>query len=352
MGMAADRRRLGRYFCEQDFLRVGLGLGRKKMATNMVTKFVPRSVKRKEDTTLKADLSRNCNIAHDRHLHPKKAKLIDERALSSDSSLGKQMIGGGANETSVTNDHSLDEGQCDDEEETVSYSKNQRWPTPGEPVCVMCGRYGAYIVDQTDEDVCSLECKARHLKSIARKKDEDLLDNRIVDREAIEANSADGFLPIMASDNKNKSYYKEHPFIAELSMSRVDGIRTNLKIKVKGDNVSKPILEFQHCQLSETLNYNLTHSGYITPTPVQMQVIPLVLSSHDVLACAQTGSGKTAAFLVPIIQKIHLEIGKWMLYTCSTLIIGSLHLSSLHSFLHSHKMSHILKAQICIHAGF
>lgn len=277
------------------------------MATNMVTKFVPRSVKRKEDTTLKADLSRNCNIAHDRNSHPKKAKLIDERALSaSDSLLAKKMIGGGANETSVTNDHSLDEGQCDDEEETVSYSKNQRWPTPGEPVCVICGRYGAYIVDQTDEDVCSLECKARHLKCIARKKDED--------EDLIKANSTDGFLPIMASYNESKSYYKEHPFIAELSMSRIDGIRTNLKIKVKGDNFSKPILEFQHCQLSETLNDNLTHSGYITPTPVQMQVIPLVLSSRDVLACAQTGSGKTAAFLVPIIQKIHLEIGKRLLY--------------------------------------
>lgn len=277
------------------------------MATNMVTKFVPRSVKRKEDTTLKADLSRNCNIAHDRNSHPKKAKLIDERALSaSDSLLAKKMIGGGANETSVTNDHSLDEGQCDDEEETVSYSKNQRWPTPGEPVCVICGRYGAYIVDQTDEDVCSLECKARHLKCIARKKDED--------EDLIKANSTDGFLPIMASDNESKSYYKEHPFIAELSMGRVDDIRTNLKIKVKGDNISKPILEFQHCQLSETLNDNLTHSGYITPTPVQMQVIPLVLSSRDVLACAQTGSGKTAAFLVPIIQKIHLEIGKRLLY--------------------------------------
>ena len=281
----------------------------------MATKFVPRSVKRKEDT--KAGLSQNCKFVRDRNSHLKKEKLIDERAMpASDSLLGKQMIGSGANETSVTSelavDHNFDEGQCDDEEETVSYSKNQRWPTPGEPVCVICGRYGAYIVDQTDEDVCSLECKARHLKGLARKKDEDLLDNRIVGREAIKTKSSDGFLPItVASDNENKSYYKEHPFIAELSMSRVDGIRTNLKIKVKGDNISKPILEFQHCQLSETLNDNLTRSGYITPTPVQMQVIPLVLSSRDVLACAQTGSGKTAAFLVPIIQKLHLEIGKW-----------------------------------------
>lgn len=285
------------------------------MATNMATMFVPRSVKRKED--IKADLPRNCSFVHDRNSHLKKEKVIDERALSaSDSLLGKQMIGSGANETSVTSntvDENLNEGQCDDEEETVSYSKNQRWPTPGEPVCVICGRYGAYIVDLTDEDVCSLECKARHLKGITRKKDEDLLDDRIVSREAIKTNSSDDFWPSSVASNKEiKSYYKEHPFIAELSMSKVEGIRTNLKIKVKGDNISKPILEFQYCQLSETLNDNVTHSGYITPTPVQMQVIPLVLSSRDVLACAQTGSGKTAAFLVPIIQRIYLEIGKWI----------------------------------------
>ena len=45
----------------------------------------------------------------------------------------------------------------------VSYSKQQRWPLPGEPVCVVCGRYGAYIVDKTGKDVCSLECKAKQL---------------------------------------------------------------------------------------------------------------------------------------------------------------------------------------------
>lgn len=48
-------------------------------------------------------------------------------------------------------------------EEVVSYSKNQRLALAGEPVCVVCGRYGAYICDATDSDICSLECKAKHL---------------------------------------------------------------------------------------------------------------------------------------------------------------------------------------------
>ncbi len=54
----------------------------------------------------------------------------------------------------------------EDDEPVVSYSKLQRWPEEGEPVCIVCGRYGAYIVDKTEQDVCSLECKARHLHKL------------------------------------------------------------------------------------------------------------------------------------------------------------------------------------------
>lgn len=290
----------------------------------MATMFVPRSVKRKKD--FKTDLSPKSNFACDtnRSSHLKKIESKKEGpSASRDSLLGKKMEGArGSNDktslgTCISAVHNnilpVDEGEGDDEEETVSYSKNQRWPMRGEPVCVICGRYGAYIVDETDKDVCSLECKARHLKVVASNKDEELLGKAIDSNDAIITNSNDGVLPSPTTSNdKFKCHYKEHPFISELSMNRVGDIRRNLNIKVKGDDVSKPVLEFQHCQLSETLNNNLSHFGYITPTPVQMQVIPLGLSSRDVLACAPTGSGKTAAFLLPIIQRIYLETGKYV----------------------------------------
>jgi ATP-dependent RNA helicase RhlE len=48
----------------------------------------------------------------------------------------------------------------------------------------------------------------------------------------------------------------------------------------------------------------VAHEGYHTPTPIQLQAIPRVLTGRDLLACAQTGTGKTAAFVLPILQHL------------------------------------------------
>lgn len=56
-------------------------------------------------------------------------------------------------------------------------------------------------------------------------------------------------------------------------------------------------------KLSELLH----HDGIIEPTPVQKQAIPLLLNGQDVIAQAQTGTGKTIAFALPILQRINIE---------------------------------------------
>src|SRR5215217_225995 len=49
----------------------------------------------------------------------------------------------------------------------------------------------------------------------------------------------------------------------------------------------------------------LADRGYTEPTPVQARVIPEILSGHDILAGSQTGTGKTAGFTLPLLQKLH-----------------------------------------------
>ncbi len=61
---------------------------------------------------------------------------------------------------------------------------------------------------------------------------------------------------------------------------------------------------FDIFKLSEELLDGLYHMGYDEPTPIQKSVIPVIIEGKDVLACAQTGTGKTAAYLLPTLDKI------------------------------------------------
>ena len=64
------------------------------------------------------------------------------------------------------------------------------------------------------------------------------------------------------------------------------------------------VIKFTDLGLSSTLLLTLEKEGYTIPTPIQAQAIPHLLAGHDLLGIAQTGTGKTAAFALPILQKI------------------------------------------------
>jgi ATP-dependent RNA helicase RhlE len=61
---------------------------------------------------------------------------------------------------------------------------------------------------------------------------------------------------------------------------------------------------FSELQLSPPILKALEEEGYTTPTPIQEKSIPVILGGFDLLGCAQTGTGKTAAFALPIIQRL------------------------------------------------
>jgi len=64
-------------------------------------------------------------------------------------------------------------------------------------------------------------------------------------------------------------------------------------------------MSFEETGLSEDVLRAVTDTGYTTPTPIQAAAIPLVLMGRDILACAQTGTGKTASFTLPMIDVLH-----------------------------------------------
>jgi len=69
-------------------------------------------------------------------------------------------------------------------------------------------------------------------------------------------------------------------------------------------------MSFQNLNLIEPILEALKIEGYITPTPIQAEAIPLILDRKDILGCAQTGTGKTAAFAIPIIQLLSQDKNK------------------------------------------
>ncbi|MFN3759673.1 MAG: DEAD/DEAH box helicase [Algoriphagus aquaeductus] len=74
--------------------------------------------------------------------------------------------------------------------------------------------------------------------------------------------------------------------------------------------MSNETVGFDVFKLNKQLLDAVSESGYITPTPIQQKAIPLALAGHDVLGIAQTGTGKTAAYILPVLMKVKFAQGK------------------------------------------
>jgi ATP-dependent RNA helicase RhlE len=70
------------------------------------------------------------------------------------------------------------------------------------------------------------------------------------------------------------------------------------------------ILKFEDFNLSPEVLQGVMDMGFDSPTKIQTEAIPIALEGHDILASSQTGSGKTAAFAIPILQKLMASKGQ------------------------------------------
>ncbi|WPH03639.1 putative ATP dependent RNA helicase [Acrodontium crateriforme] len=79
----------------------------------------------------------------------------------------------------------------------------------------------------------------------------------------------------------------------------------DIPVEASGQGVPEPVTAFTNPPLDDHLISNIELSGYKVPTPVQKYSIPIVMGGRDLMACAQTGSGKTGGFLFPILSQAY-----------------------------------------------
>jgi len=78
----------------------------------------------------------------------------------------------------------------------------------------------------------------------------------------------------------------------------------DVPIETKGRDCPPPITSWKDVDLGREIQENIEYAKYTKPTPVQKYSLPIVMKGRDMMGCAQTGSGKTAAFLLPILIQL------------------------------------------------
>nr|CAJ15140.1 PL10a protein [Platynereis dumerilii] len=81
----------------------------------------------------------------------------------------------------------------------------------------------------------------------------------------------------------------------------------DIPVEATGEDCPANVESFAELELGEIVDSNIVLSKYTKPTPVQKHAMPIIKKKRDLMACAQTGSGKTASFLVPVLSQMFLD---------------------------------------------
>jgi len=102
-----------------------------------------------------------------------------------------------------------------------------------------------------------------------------------------------------------KNFYVEDKRVSSRSEREIEDFRRSKEIKVQGRDVPRPITSFEEAGFPQYLMTSIRAQGFANPTPIQCQAWPMALSGRDVVAIAQTGSGKTISFALPAMLHIN-----------------------------------------------
>jgi superfamily II DNA/RNA helicase len=106
--------------------------------------------------------------------------------------------------------------------------------------------------------------------------------------------------PFRAMGRRNSTHFAPRQRDARVNPDRYINKATDAEEQIQYTSTN----QFADFDISPELKANIVARGYTTPTPIQDQIIPYVLEGRDVVGVANTGTGKTAAFLIPLINKI------------------------------------------------
>ncbi|XP_068149758.1 LOW QUALITY PROTEIN: ATP-dependent RNA helicase DDX42 [Drosophila tropicalis] len=101
-----------------------------------------------------------------------------------------------------------------------------------------------------------------------------------------------------------KNFYVEHEEISALTDDQVRDLRNTLGVKVSGPSPPKPVTSFGHFGFDDQLIKAVRKAEYTQPTSIQAQAVPCALAGRDIIGIAKTGSGKTAAFIWPLLMHL------------------------------------------------
>ncbi|XP_004349510.1 hypothetical protein CAOG_02760 [Capsaspora owczarzaki ATCC 30864] len=210
-----------------------------------------------------------------------------------------------------------------DEQDVVERSVDQRAARPGEPVCAVCGRYGEYICDQTDQDVCSMECKATAVAGARWNKEPESTRPCHPSASASQATAAN----TEAQAHSHQAHASIEQLRARLGVT-ITAIGAGESTTLPPLPDVPPVDAFADLDsvLPDKLLDNLYRSGCNLPSLVQKQLLPLALTAispceraltiqhntlngapHSMVVTASTGSGKTLSLaLVAIAHAVAL----------------------------------------------
>jgi ATP-dependent RNA helicase DDX5/DBP2 len=114
-----------------------------------------------------------------------------------------------------------------------------------------------------------------------------------------------------------KNFYREDPRVSARSDKEVEEYRRVKEMKIQGRGVPKPITAFDEAGFPDYLMTTIKAQGFPAPTAIQSQAWPMALSGRDVVAIAQTGSGKTISFALPAMLHINAYVALHVLLPSS-----------------------------------